>query len=494
MEGEPINNEDMNEILLNLKIDESNKNIVENNVEKIAKKLSEIDPEKDKHKYLTLSCIFSAFLGDSIGSCCEFSSPSKENHKGIFSKNNYFLPGEVTDDSEMAMSSAFAYIDAINENSSRIQDIIYYYFCIWRTTGPKDIGGATSNALRFWKEGNIDETKYNYKMVKALNWESLANGFLMRISTFITFYYYTHIDIIYHLIENYFDSKKEKDDELSKEMLNLFTDIFVESSKNTEITHPNYENGISSAVFTLLVFVGMVKKDAKLCYLLFNQISNSKKFIEFNSNSQINRYAEQTQKKYKKIIDEIENKKEISVYNLMGYYLHGFKLSIHFLKKMSEMELDKEEDLYYRIMCEVCDYGGDTDTNCAIVGAMIGPLIGYKNFKKELFDTFIRYIPQHRSQFNSAFMYIYVDYLEKKLLKNEIIKKEDNNDEVKDDISKEEKNEGSAIPKNEKDKDNKETEKEKFLWGNSKDGITIGSFKYTALNKILEFLKKEIII
>ena len=51
--------------------------------------------------------------------------------------------------------------------------------------------------------------------------------------------------------------------------INLYYDIFIESSKNTEITHPNFENGISSAVFTLLVYVSMVTKDANKAYSLF---------------------------------------------------------------------------------------------------------------------------------------------------------------------------------------------------------------------------------
>ena len=72
-------------------------------------------------------------------------------------------------------------------------------------------------------------------------------------------------------------------------------------------------------------------------------------------------------------------------------------------------------------MFDICDYGGDTDTNCAIVGAMIGPLIGYKNFKKDLFDKFIRFITIRRCQYTSAFIYVYINYLEEKLLNNKQI-------------------------------------------------------------------------
>ena len=67
-------------------------------------------------------------------------------------------------------------------------------------------------------------------------------------------------------------------------------------------------------------------------------------------------------------------------------------------------------------MEEICDFGGDTDTNCAIVGTLIGPLIGYKNFDRELFTIFIKFFPKKRIQYTSAFMYEYVDFLENKYL------------------------------------------------------------------------------
>ena len=66
-------------------------------------------------------------------------------------------------------------------------------------------------------------------MVRMANWNSLANGFLMRISTFITYYYYTHLNIIYNTITNFF---KIEQSELSDEIINLYFNIFVESYKN----------------------------------------------------------------------------------------------------------------------------------------------------------------------------------------------------------------------------------------------------------------------
>ena len=332
MESEESSSNDMTEILLSLELETLNQDIIKHNIEEIADKLENLDEQKEKHKYLCLSCIYGAFLGDSMGSCCEFSSPSNDNHLGIFAyPNGIFAPGEVTDDSEMAISAAFAYIDAINEDPSKLQDIIYYYFCIWRNSGPKDIGHATSSALRFWSNKTIEETKFEYKLVKASNWGSLANGFLMRISTFITYYYYTHLDNIYNIIQKYFS--KENND-ITEEIINLYFDIYKESSKNTEITHPNYENGISSAVFTLMTLTGMVTNDASKVYSLFKKIINCQTFFNCHKVKNQHFIAIETQKKYNQIINEVETNKISPVYSLMGYYIHGFKLSVYFCYKV----------------------------------------------------------------------------------------------------------------------------------------------------------------
>ena len=487
---------DINKILLNLSHKTINSPQLIENIEEISIKLSKLAPnnEKDKHKYLCLSCIFGAFLGDSIGSCCEFSSESSHNHNRIFQKNSgLFRPGEITDDSEMAISAAFAYIDSLNEKYSNIQNLLYYYYGIWRSSGPKDIGNATIQALSYFSiKQKITETVFNNQKVRQYNWDSLANGFLMRISTFITYYYYTHLKNIYDIINNFFNQKTDLTNDLSDSMIQLYCDIYIESYKNVEITHPNYENGISSAVFTLLTLVGMVTKDAKNMIHIFNLISYSNKFVMCHANNNLINVARNTQQKYLQIIKDINNKTKISVHSSMGYYLHGFRLSIYFLYKYPEMGSNKYNDVYYNIMCEICDYGGDTDTNCAIVGAMIGPLIGYKNFKKSLFETFIRFYPEKRCQFSTAFMYLYVNYLEEKIfnVNQNINMNKDNNayyniDKSKDKNKAETEGDTNIENKKENNDPNLSSKTPNFI---SKEN----DFKYTAFNMILQFLNEKL--
>ena len=381
-----LKNVDIVDALLNIKVSKlkDKGKALKNNVKHIAKLLNDLDEDKEYNKYLSLSCIYGAFLGDSMGSACEFLEESSKNHELIFEPKTkqVFKPGEITDDSEMALSAAFAYIDILKEeDSSKSKDYLYFYFCLWKNSSPKDIGNTTEIALKNWKGENINETKFDFEEVKRVNWGSLANGALMRISTFIVYYYYKKFDKLHLIISKCFskDNNQANQDNLNPDLINLYLDIYNEVFNNVQITHPNYENGISCAVFSLMTLIGMVTKDAKKIYAFFKEISESPQFIDIHDKISFN-YAKETQKKYKQIISEIETNKPISVYTHMGYYIHAFKLSLYFLYKYPDMGENKDNDLYYKIMCDICDKGGDTDTNCAIVGTLVGPLIGYKNF------------------------------------------------------------------------------------------------------------------
>ena len=396
-----------------------NTGIIKQNINNITNILYNIDPSTEKAKYLSLSCIYGAFFGDAIGANCEFLFPSTKNHLNIYQnyKGSRFLPGEITDDSELAMSAAFAYMDANDQNDLRIQDLMYYYFGIWKESGPKDMGSTTLNSLKYFNSSySIDQIKFD-KIKPAIqkeNWNSLSNGVLMRLSTFIVFYFYTNFDKVNAIIQNFFNITINTN-EIDNELLNLIFDIFYKVKKNSEITHPNPEIAISAAFFSLIVLAGMVRNNAKEIYSLFKMIALSKKFKENNVNKDFNTYAQAIQKKFVRIIYEIEKNEKNAVYNLMGYYMHAFKLSVYYLYKISNGQIS-HNNLYYNIMSEICNLGGDTDTNCAIVGTMIGPLIGYKNFHPQSFDKFIKFFPENRTQYTSAFMYIYVKYLEDKYL------------------------------------------------------------------------------
>ena len=414
--------EQTNEFLLHyLNTKNIDLNILSINIQKLKALIEKYDFKNNKDKYLSLSCIFGAFLGDSMGSICQFSIPSNKNHLDIFKyEEGIFAPGEVTDDSEMAMAAAFAYMDCPNPNYDKIQDLLYYYFCIWEKSPPKDIGRTITNALELWNPNQkIFETVFDKTIkdnVYKKNYDSLANGYLMRISTFIVFYYYANKKLIEKTINNFFD-KAELDD-ITDDLYYLYLFILVEYYKNVEITHPNPENGIVSSIFVIMVLTGMIRNNPKDILFIFKKLVLSKKINSYDQKIEFKNIAKNVQNKLYQILKDVDNNEEINVFNSMGYYLHAFKLCLYFLNKFQNENLNQNPNIYYNIICQICDFGGDTDTNSAIVGTLFGPLIGYKNFGDKYFSRLFSFIPNERTEFISSFMVIYVDYLEKKYLGN----------------------------------------------------------------------------
>ena len=349
-----------------------------------------------------------------MGSFCEFTSFNKNNHLSIFDKKSLriFKPGQITDDSEMAMSQSFAIMD--NSNYTQINEhLLYYYYVIWFNSHPLDIGITTRNALKHLNINDvniIDNNIFSETIKKKIyneNYKSLANGLLMRISPILSWFYMINKNYIIEILKSKSNEK----------YFELYNKIYIQISKDSQLTHPNIENSIAASIF---IFMGLCSMQdnisgneiLEMTKILFshNHFNNKKNEIEYKLLSFFNDNLLQFKDKNFKKENYFGN-----LSNLMGYYMHAFKLSVYFLYKISTGQISGN-NLYFNIMTEICNLGGDTDTNCAIVGTMIGPLIGYKNFHPQSFDKFIKFFPENRTQYTSAFMYIYVKYLEDKYL------------------------------------------------------------------------------
>ena len=73
-----------------------------------------------------------------------------------------------------------------------------------------------------------------------------------------------------------------------------------------------------------------------------------------------------------------------------GFAKIAFSYGFHHLKWISENVKEPSQlngDLYKRIIRSVIQQGGDTDTNAAIVGGMVGSIIGFSNLPKEYVNT-----------------------------------------------------------------------------------------------------------
>ena len=207
-----------------------------NNIKLLHKKINSISQKKNFDKYISLSCIFGAFLGDSLGGHCEFMESSQFNHQRIYT-NERFKNGQTTDDSEMALAKAFAIMDMKDINNLD-QNLIFYYYGIWIMSMPLDQGFTTSSALHNFRIQTMPINGTNLfsdeirKKIATQNCNSKANGGLMRISTLIVWYYYKNKNEIKNILKT--DNKTK--------FLELYNNIYLEVKKDFEITHPNKEN------------------------------------------------------------------------------------------------------------------------------------------------------------------------------------------------------------------------------------------------------------
>jgi len=381
------------------------------NIKSLSNKILSLSPQSNYDMYISLSCIFGAFLGDSLGGHCEFMGSSPANHTRIYG-NDRLVNGQVTDDSELAISKAFAIMDMSDINKID-QNLFFYYYGMWTYSNPNDQGKTTGVALYNFKIESMPINDINLfsndirQKIKSQNYNSKANGGLMRISTFIVWFYYKNkYDIISCLKTN------DKN-----QFLKLYLNIFEEVKKDFEITHPNRENIVAGALVVFMTLCTMNQfsgKDTinKVMILLENDIFNNQFSKEEEALNSLIKMAFK-EFSYPKF-HPFEYFKNVVIN--MGLYIHAFKLVLYYLSVIDGRS-KKEENIYIKIIQEICDYGGDTDTNAAIVGTVIGPLIGYLNFTtgkdKRLFENLLNFYDKNRILYTSSFMFFFVEYLDK---------------------------------------------------------------------------------
>ena len=170
---------------------------------------------------------------------------------------------------------------------------------------------------------------------------------------------------------------------------------------------------IISSIFSFLVQCALFEFKPKeimdkMKALLDNDIFNQENSLEFKVKQFINDTLEDFKKpKFDRYI-YFNN-----IFDHMGYYAHAIRLSLYYLYDFDNYAPMKGFTKYRSIMNDINNFGGDTDTNSAIVGQLIGPLIGFQNFGIKELKLILNHVSPSRFQYSASMAYFFMDYLEK---------------------------------------------------------------------------------
>lgn len=293
---------------------------------------------REKMKRFVMDRVYGMFLGggcgDAIGSCFEFKGKRyiEETATDAFFKRIHgsetfrTIPGQVTDDTEMAISL----MNALLEGKGYKRDVVIKHYRKWLfDTTPFDCGNTIMNALYGKERGTASE----------------SNGALMRCFP---------LSLVLGKNPSYNDFEMVIDE--------------------AQITHLN-----RFVVDCNLVF---------LFTLSYAITSNS-------GATEVYEYARNFVKTYKDIIDQkvqdivLKNEKPDTYTRQIGWCRIAFENAFWHLTHTST---PKEA-----IVATVRE-GGDTDTNAAICGALMGAVYGEKSFPQNWRDAVRDCKPDHTTR------------------------------------------------------------------------------------------------
>lgn len=273
--------------------------------------------------------ILGAIIGDALGTTFEFATAQqaqKELKKYANFKNGLvglgpfnLIAGQFTDDTEMAL----AIMSVIISHGKYDQKLVAHAYRKWYLSKPFDIGRTTSIAVAQKSREDM------IHMAKTSNYYSLSNGFLMRIFGLISLYH----------------------DKTQKELIEAII-------SDTMLTHGNPETHAISSIYGLMLYEAIHGATASSVYALGKEKSNHSLLITT-------------------IYDTVENNRDYFVYDdrtyqiskidsyMIGFVGYAFWLLLLVLKNVTS---------YKMAILTIVKFGGDTDTNACIVGAVMGAI------------------------------------------------------------------------------------------------------------------------
>jgi ADP-ribosyl-[dinitrogen reductase] hydrolase len=277
-----------------------------------------------------LGCVIGAFIGDSLGSALEFQTNittlalnlCMQMNGGVFGNG----PGQVTDDSELAMCLLRGLCHALPHFSD---DCIADYYRKWVHSGPFDIGSTTRTALGPLWHNPPNPAETARKSAFEYNQQSKSNGSFMRSSPLAVF------------------CRRFSVEDITKA---VFGDVTLTHSSQTVIQAETYY------IICMAHLIEHPKDKA-------GALAKANLHLE-NCNSEV-----------KEWVAGYTSPQHIPGVPNIGFARIAFE---HTFRQLLKENVDFE-----RAMREVIGLGGDTDTNAAIVGAMVGAYVGYCRLPEE---------------------------------------------------------------------------------------------------------------
>jgi ADP-ribosylglycohydrolase len=276
-----------------------------------------------------LGCILGSFLGDALGAPLEMKetdiTPAEIEAAKQFLGGGYFNlgPAQVTDDSELAM----CIMQGLKADPGVMNlDHIARFYAQWIQSEPRSLGQTIAKALVPLVQDPRASVALDH--AKALCQESISNGGIMRM---------TPVCVWAHKLSD--------------------AEVVKAAQLEVSMTHSNPTVHRAAGCYALAAAH------------LINNLGDSQ-----GAYTKAERYARSQPDELSSWFDLIEDFPHISAKGLGSAAKVGITYAFKALLEGSS---------YEDAVCFAVAQGGDTDTNAAIVGGLVGAVIGYSNLPTE---------------------------------------------------------------------------------------------------------------
>ena len=318
-----------------------------------------------RQREAALGAFMGQATGDSLGSQVEFHDPEYIRQRfpnGVRTMGHSRVwntePGQVTDDTEMALSLAHALVSGFSANR------IGSWYVRWLTSGPFDVGGtcgaAISGGLRRPKGTSLSSA-----MFQSARKESKANGALMR-------------NVALAIWASRFEPETPEEEIAHPSGAIDFTNdhrrIASWARSEASLTHPN-ETCVEANIVNMIMLVHMIRDGFPPSEAFEQVLSYRENFVTEDIRSTIDRMSDTIESGFKATL-RIPRKEQAGRVDI------ALRLALY-VTLSAEIAISRDAadptQVFEDSISWVAGFGGETDTNSGIAGSMLGAYVGIRH-------------------------------------------------------------------------------------------------------------------